>query len=147
MIKKIWNKIFGKPKEPISFKQGFDLTDLPIITLYQKDKKFNFILDTGANDSVIDASILKDMYYEPLELETHFFGVEGDKKGAQLCKIILSYKDVEYINDYVISDMSKPFGHIKKETGVTLHGLLGSKFFNKYKYVLDFDALIAYSKA
>jgi hypothetical protein len=43
--------------------------------------------------------------------------------------------------------MKEAFGHMKQDTGVTLHGIIGSKFFNKFKYVLDFDELIAYSKA
>ena len=42
--------------------------------------------------------------------------------------------------------MSDAFGHIKKDTGVTVHGIIGSLFFNEFKYVLDFDELIAYSK-
>ena len=46
----------------------------------------------------------------------------------------------------MISDLDKPFNNIKKESGVTIHGILGNNFFKKYKYVLDFDKLIAYSK-
>ena len=45
-----------------------------------------------------------------------------------------------------MQDMTAAFGSIKKETGVTIHGILGAKFFNEFKYVLDFKELIAYSK-
>ena len=34
---------------------------------------------------------------------------------------------------------------MKKEYGVTIHGLLGTGFFQKYKYVLDFNEMVAYS--
>ena len=43
--------------------------------------------------------------------------------------------------------MKEAFGNIKKETGVTIHGILGSDFFTRYKYVLDFDKLIFYKKS
>ena len=58
----------------------------------------------------------------------------------------MSYKDKDYEYPYVMQDMKAAFGSIKKETGVTIHGILGAKFFNEFKYVLDFKELIAYSK-
>ena len=42
--------------------------------------------------------------------------------------------------------MNTVFTSIKNETGVTLHGLIGNSFMQKYKYVLDFDEMVAYSK-
>jgi hypothetical protein len=147
MIKRILNKLFGKNYEPISFKQGLDLTELPVITLYQGEKKFNFLLDTGSNDSIIDANILDDIDHTMQEHSAVLFGLEGNKRVVEKCYITLTHNSTEYTYTYLISDMKAVFDGIKKETGVTLHGLLGSKFFNKYKYVLDFDALIAYSKA
>ena len=42
--------------------------------------------------------------------------------------------------------MSVPFSNMKKDHGVNLNGLIGSKFFNEYKYVLDFKDLKAYCK-
>ena len=54
--------------------------------------------------------------------------------------------DNDYTCEYVIADMSAPFNDIKRETGVTLHGIIGTKFFAKYNYVIDFEKLVAYSK-
>lgn len=163
MIKKIFNKVFNKGKEVekeetvaeslkkptpeyISFREGFDLTAMPIAIFYQGDKKLTFLLDTGANDCIIDKNILKDIDYEMWEESTTVFGLNGEKDAVDICNITLSYKDRSYPYSYLIRDMSGAFSLIKKETGVTLHGLLGSKFFNEYKYVLDFDELVAYSK-
>lgn len=146
MIKKIFNKLLGKRQEAISFRQGFELTELPVITLWQGDKKYNFLLDTGSNNSVIDSNVLKHMEYEKIEKSTSFCGVEGISKTLPICRITVSYKDKKYPYEYVINDMKEVFGSIKKETGVTLHGIIGSKFFNQFKYILDFEELIAYSK-
>lgn len=148
MLKEFFKKLFNKKQsDSISFKQGFDLTELPVVTLYQGEKKFNFLLDTGSNSSIIDSNCLEQIEHTPIESEVTLFGLEGNIKDVDACQITLSYKDKDYAYYYLVSDMKKPFSQIKQETGVNLHGLLGAKFFNTFKYVLDFDELIAYSKA
>ena len=146
-IKKLLN-IFKKKdnKDVISFGPGFALTELPIISLYQGDNHFNFLLDTGSNDSIIDSNILDKLEYDMSDKQNSLFGMEGNKEVVNICNITLSYNGVDFPYEYNIRDMSAAFGSIKTESGVTLHGIIGSKFFNKYKYVLDFDSLIAYAK-
>ena len=147
MIKKLWNKLVGTPKNAISFKSGMDLTELPVVTLYQGDKRFNFLLDTGSNDSIIDKNIINEIEHSVIEgLQSNLIGLEGNLQKTEICSIELSYKDEKYKHEYLICDMKDAFGHIKKTSGVTLHGIIGSKFFNKFRYVLDFAELIAYSK-
>ena len=145
MLKKFLNKLFGKP-DVMSFKAGFDLTDMPVITLYQGDKKFNFLLDTGSTDSIIDSNILKEIDYKVKNTVSNLFGMEGQTKQVKSCEITLYFGNKGYTYNYLINDMSQAFGQIKDSTGVNLHGIIGSKFFNKFKYILDFDELIAYSK-
>lgn len=145
MIKNFINKVFGK-QDKMSFKAGFDLTELPIVTFYQGEKKFNFLLDTGSNNCIIDKNILKKIKYERMEQTTSLMGLEGQQNEVGICEITLSFNGKDYSYSYLIKDMKSPFNQIKKETGVNLHGILGSNFFNTFKYVLDFDELIAYSK-
>lgn len=150
MIKKLFNKIFNnnsnKDNNVISFKQGMDLTDLPVITLYQGSKRFNLLLDTGSSDNIIDSNILEGIKHKPIDTKSNLFGLEGIKVTVPMCEITLSYMDNDYEYEYLIKDMKEAFTQLKKSTGVSLHGIIGSKFFNTYKYVLDFDKLIAYSK-
>lgn len=146
MIKKLLNKLFSKV-EKISFQQAFDLTEMPIITLYQGNNKFNFLLDTGSNNSIIDKNILDQIDHKIINERSNLFGMEGRVQEVSMCKIVLSYKEKEYEYKYLIQDMKAPFDNIKNTTGVTLHGIIGSNFFNEYKYVLDFSELVAYSKA
>lgn len=134
------------PKNIISFRAGYDLTELPVISLYQGGNVFNFLLDTGSNDSIIDSNILDKMEFTESERKSQLFGMEGNPQDVKCCNITLSYGTEDYPYEYVICDMKEAFGRIKKESGVTLHGVIGSKFFNAYKYVLDFESLIAYSK-
>lgn len=147
MIKGILNLFKRKDKDKvISFGQGFALTELPVISLYQGNKAFNFLLDTGSNDSIIDSNILGKIEHTMTDKQSNLFGMEGNTQIVKICNITLSYNGSDYPYEYIIQDMSAAFGNIKAESGVTLHGIIGSKFFNTYKYVLDFDLLIAYSK-
>ncbi len=147
MIKKLIKKILNKPNNAVmSFQTSMDLAELPVVTFKQGDKKINFLLDTGSNNCVIDSGFLKNIEHTTLAQETNLTGMEGNPQKAGICIIKMSYKDKEYEYPYVVQDLSAAFNSIKKETGVTIHGMLGSKFFNEFKYVLDFEELIAYSK-
>ena len=146
MIKKLINWFKSTPEE-ISFQQAFDLSDLPVITFRQGDTKCNFLLDTGSSDNIIDSNYLNILKYDMYDGSGNLTGMDGIKHKVSACDITFSYKDLEYTYLYLIKDMHDAFSYIKQETGVTLHGIIGTKFFTKYKYVLDFDRLIAYSKA
>lgn len=146
MIKKIIHKFLNIHPDAMSFQNSMDLAELPVVTFRQGDKKINFLLDTGSNNCVIDSNILKSIDHKMLDVETNILGLEGNAQKTGVCTIKMTYKDKEYEYPYVIQDMSAAFDSIKKETGVIVNGMLGSKFFNEFKYVLDFDELIAYSK-
>lgn len=146
MIKKIIRKFLNIHPHTMSFQNSMDLAELPVVTFRQGDKKINFLLDTGSNNCIIDSNILKNIDHKMLDVETNILGLEGNAQKTGVCTIKMTYKDKEYEYPYVIQDMSAAFDSIKKETGVTVNGMLGSKFFNEFKYVLDFDELIAYSK-
>lgn len=146
MIKKLLRKFLGNHSNVMSFQSSMDLVELPIVTLHQGKQKINLILDTGSNNCVIDSNFLKNIQYTMLNSCTNISGLEGNKQKAEICSINMSYKDRNYEFPYIIQDLSAVFGDIKNTTGVTVHGILGSKFFNKYKYVLDFNELIVYSK-
>lgn len=132
-------------RDKMSFKESIDLTDLPIITFYNNGKKFNFLLDTGASTSVMDSSVLPNLIYKEKEERGTLYGMEGNEIDTAFISVSLSYKDKEYEDTFHVVDMSAPFNKIKADYGVTLSGILGSLFFYKYQYVLDFKELAAYS--
>lgn len=135
----------NRNREYISFKEAMDLTDLPVITLYNNGKKFNFLLDTGATISVIDSNILDKFNHSKTESTGVVWGMEGNKINVSYVRASLEYKDKTYEEDFQVVDMSASFGEVKAESGVTLSGILGNSFFKKYQYILDFNSLIAYS--
>ena len=133
-------------KTKMSFKESMDLAELPIVTFYQDNIKLNFLLDTGSNVSYINESILSAIKYTKTNESKSTIGVEGIPLHSEYCIIKISYKEKQFEDKFSILDLNNAFDTVKQESGVQIHGILGSKFFEKYKYVLDFKDLIAYIK-
>lgn len=146
ILRKIFEKIFLKSIDTMDFGTSMGLCDLPVVTFYQGDKKFNFLLDTGSTDNVIDSGVMDTIKSTPVNIQSNLIGMEGNTRVVRMCQITLFFKEHSYTYNYLINDMKSAFDNIKKNTGVQLHGIIGSKFFNRFKYVLDFKELIAYSK-
>ena len=111
-------------KKNMSFIESINLTGLPIITFHNNGHPINMVLDTGSNVCIINSNILQDLKYEIGEEHTGVMGLNGEAEATD------------------IGDMVSA---MKKEYGVTIHGLLGTGFFQKYKYILDFNSMVAYS--
>lgn len=130
----------------MSFKESMDLAEMPVVTFYQGDNKFNFLLDTGSNYSHISKEAAKEIQGEIINTQAKVSGI-GEGITSGVCKTTLSYKGTSYDIDLSITDhLTDAFAAIKAETGVQVHGLIGNQFFQKHKYVLDFEELVAYTK-
>lgn len=130
----------------MSFREAMDLAEMPVVTFYQGDKKFNFLLDTGSNYSHISKEAAKEIQGEIMKAQAKVSGI-GEGTTSGVCRTTLSYKGANYDIDLSITDhLTDAFAAIKTETGVQVHGLIGNQFFQKHKYVLDFEELVAYTK-
>lgn len=134
-------------KRKISFKESMDLAELPVVTFYQGKKKFNFLLDTGSNFSHLSSTAAKAIKGEKCnKSDISVTGIGNDQVSDGL-EAILEYKGVLYTIDFCVLDsLDSSFANIKAESGVTIHGILGNRFLQEYKYILDFDELTAYRK-
>lgn len=134
-----------KRKINISFRETMRLTGLPVIIMEIQGNMLNFVIDTGSSKSIIDSNIVNDfnISYDSIA-ETSLMGSEGIKSKAILGNITSIYEDEEYTITALIKDMKKPFDQFKKTRGLTVHGLLGSDFLEKYKYNIDFENYLAY---
>lgn len=133
-------------KDYMSFRESLALSDLPVITFFQNGVKLNFLFDTGANISVINKSMLNSLSYKETDRISKISGIGGGLSDISIVDIEFTYKDNTFTDGFQVVDMSNTFSAIKKSTGVTIHGMIGNAFMQKYKYVLDFDEMIAYSK-
>lgn len=129
----------------ISFRETMDLCDLPIVTFINNGNKFNFLLDTGASKSVINTEILQSMSYKETNNSGNIYGLDGKKYETSYVNVLLNYRGKEYEEEFQVLDMSAPFGNLKNDFGINVHGILSSSFFEKYRYILDYSELVAYS--
>lgn len=137
---------YDRKKVEMSFKESMNLTELPIVTFYNGSTKLNFLLDTGANLCVINSRIIDSLNYKKLDEKGSVFGMEGNSVDIDYISMDFTYNSKSYSSSFQVVDMQEAFDRIKQESGVTVHGILGSKFFEEYKYVLDFKELIVYTK-
>lgn len=137
---------YNRKKVKISFKESMNLTELPVVTFYNGTNKLNFLLDTGSNLCVINSNSLKHLEYTKLNEIGHIHGMEGNITDVEYISMNFTHNEKLYTSKFQVVDMQEAFDNVKKESGVTIHGILGSKFFEEYKYVLDFKELIAYTK-
>ena len=130
----------------MSFKESMDLTELPVVTFMVDGVKVNFLLDTGSNVSYINETLLPTLKHTPLDSVSRTVGIEGNIFDNKHCVLHLTYKEFEFKSIFAVANIDNAFNALKKENGINIHGLLGSKFFQEYNYVFDFEELIAYMK-
>ena len=140
------NKLEEKVSNTMSFREALALAELPVVTFYQGDKKLNLLLDTGANISIIDKEVASTISTKETPRVSKITGIGGSVKDVAIVDIVLQYKNNTFKDGFQVTDMSSTFSAIKNTTGVTIHGIIGNRFMQKYKYILDFDKMIAYSR-
>lgn len=133
-----------KTGEVFSFKDAINLTGLPILTFYQGEKKYNFILDTGSNVSYVDVS--SSMQKTIKEDEKDIALIEGSDQNCPIATVVMSCGDVVYEHDFRIVDYSLAFNTICAQSGVPITGLIGGDFMSKYNYCLDYCEYVAYTR-
>lgn len=139
-----YSKIY---KRAISFRESMDLTGLPVITFNQGKNKFNFLFDTGATNSVINSTVLDKIKHSNIEgVQCEVYGMEGNVQKVGFVNIEFT-RDLKFSDEFQAVDMSSAFDQVKAETGVTIVGILGNTFFQKYKYIIDYEQMIVYPKA
>lgn len=130
----------------VSFGKGFTSPNIPIITCNQGDKKLNFIIDTGADDNVINKSVIDNIDHKEIEYEGTLTGL-GGSYDVQACSLKLEINGETFTDKFLVSDhLEGAFNKMEEAHAIILHGLLGSNFLKRHNIVLDFNNLTAYNK-
>lgn len=149
LITYYYNEQLFKEKSKISIKESLDLLEIPVITLENNDKKFNFILDTGSSHSHISPTASKDLQYNR-KGSINYAANSANGTITNRCKVLdvdLKYKkDIFNINLIVTENLELSFKDIMDSSKIQLHGIIGSDFLAKHKYILDFANKVAYHK-
>lgn len=132
-----------KLRSQISFKESLDLAEAPIVTFYSGKTKLNFLLDTGSSDSFINKSMLPFLDYGSTSDIVEIITGHGTTT-AELVQLSIQYKSLTFTGMFGAIDLDDEFSQIKAQSGITIHGILGTNVFKDWNYVLDFRDCIAY---
>lgn len=121
----------------------------PLIKMTVYGKRYNFVLDTGATINVLDSKVLEDI---PIGVDIElkkgkgFIGA-GDtaKQSSQVCTLPLTYNKQLFTESFDITNLSEMFDYVEKKEGVRIHGILGSGFFKKHQWTIDFDKMVVWT--
>ena len=131
----------------IPFKESMDLLSLPVVTFNNGDFKLHLLLDTGSDDSYIDCRIKEELLIKSTRCDSRpILTAGGVIDSTEIVDLEITYKNSIYSNEFVLQNFTMQFDDIRENTGVTIHGILGSRFFERYKYVLDFKDMAFYSR-
>lgn len=151
----------SKPKTPysVSFKNSYKGTKVPLIKLKIRNKFCYFLVDTGANTSIIDAryynSLPDDIKQLAVEENVQITGI-GDgidnqdgkdkviRRQSQTQSIVLdaSFGPYKYDNTiFIIADLRAPFMQLERVLQEPVIGLLGTDFIKQYQWIIDFKSM------
>lgn len=133
----------------MSFKASNDLVGLPIITFYNNKNKLHFLLDTGADKSAFSKDHLNLVEHKILDAKGTLTDAGGHTVNVGIALMRLHYENQVYDNLFQLVDM-KPISEAinlqVKGKRIDIMGIIGDDFLTKYKYILDFSKMLAYSK-
>lgn len=121
---------------------GLNKTKLPLIFVVVKSKNLCFILDSGSTNSLIDSTVVeyfKDIV-EPVG-NYNISGIEGTKHEVNMIILPFTFENQTYCPNFCVKPLLEAFSGIEKETGIQVHGLLGTDFLLENKWVVDFQNL------
>ena len=121
---------------------GICKTKLPIILVEIEDKYLCFILDTGSTCSLIDSSVVeyfKDIV-EPVG-DYCISGIEGTKHKVDIITLPFNFEGQAYKPKFCVRPLLDAFKSIEDESGIQVHGLLGTDFLLENQWIVDFRTL------
>lgn len=120
-------------------------TKLPIIVVEIEDKYLCFILDTGSTCSLIDSNVVeyfKDIV-EPIG-DYCISGIDGTKHKVDVVILPFNFEGYTYKPKFCVQPLADAFKSIEIESGVQIHGLLGTDFLIENKWIINFKELNIY---
>ena len=146
-IKEYENLIFNQKGEFVNVKSSIETLRIPIINAEIEGKKYNFIVDSGSDRSLIFKSILdsvKDKTY--LEKGIRVTTINDKTDVNPVCRVSLSIKNNVLSDDFIELKDSVSFTAIENTYGIKIDGILGGTFLIKNKWIIDYDNLVVWIK-
>lgn len=129
-----------KLKTILSFEDFFS-TGMSIVPLYNNNKKFYFIVDTGSSNCVLNKKMLDKFVYEKLNTSGSVYGIEGNTVETESVKLELSTKNHTMSDDFLVLDIPAFDNMSRQHNNIQIAGILGGTFLSKYGFIVDYKTL------
>lgn len=128
-----------------SFEDTIGTVKVPVVSFEHKGKVVNFIIDTGASHSIINSDCIEEFDYKQIENAGSFVrGINGDKVKTALACVELTKEGHTFSDVFQVA----PIPTLKwqeEKYGIHIQGLLGNQFLKKYRFLINYKHLNAYS--
>lgn len=117
-------------------------TNLPIITVTHNNVSFKLLIDTGCESSLIDENIVELLLTTPTTPTMDGGVIFGNGEAAEVPNayiIPLEIGDEKLQAVFHAMDLSKTLKEFKESYGIQIRGFLGSDFFSKYGFAIDYN--------
>ena len=119
------------------------ISNLPIIVVIVKNKRLCFIIDTGSTCSLIDSNVVE--YFKDITTpvgDYNISGIDGIKHKVDVVTLPFTFESRSYSPKFCVKPLLEAFKDIETESGIQVHGLLGTDFLMENKWIIDFDKLV-----
>ena len=127
---------------PLAF--GLEKTGLPLIITSGKLKNLCFLIDTGSTHNIMFAYVYEHFKNELklLNEKQNIMGIEGHYEEPPTIEATFNFEGTDYTSTFSVFDGSDAIMQVQEETGVQIHGILGTQFLMENNWVIDFEKLI-----
>ena len=126
------------------FKDTMGEVGLPIVSFEHNGKSFNFLIDSGADASVINTSSLVEFDYIKLEGNRDVYGIDGNPVQVSYVGIKLYSQNHKFVEAFQVLNVPG-LDNIEQAHNIRVVGILGSAFLKRYGFLIDYKQLKAYT--
>lgn len=128
--------------ENCSLSYGLNKAKLPIIMVKIEEKHLCLIIDTGSTCSLIDSNVVE--YFKDIITpvgDYNISGIDGTKHKVDVIMLPFYFEGKTYKTKFCVQPLSDAFKSIEEDSGIQVHGLLGTDFLIENKWIINFETL------
>lgn len=122
---------------------GLQKIGLPLIITSGKLGNLCFLIDTGASQNILFDFVYDHFRdeFKSLEITHKMIGIEGHVKENPIIEATFNFESINCTSQFTVLNANEAVAQIQKESGIQIHGILGTEFLIKNKWIIDFEKL------
>lgn len=123
---------------------GIEKTGMPLILTSGRKKNVCFLIDTGSTHNTLFSFVYEHFKddFRIIEENQKTMVIEGRFQESTTVEGTLNFEGTEYTSTFAVVKANDTITQLQEDTGVQLHGILGSPFLKENKWKIDFEKMI-----